>query len=143
MSKAMTAEEIERFLAGQSIYRIACSAEGRQYVVPMIYAYHEGAMYGFTRDGMKLRMLRANPEVCIEVDRLDWPRSWESVIAWGTFEELTGDAAKEGAMVVLSRLANLEQSDESRERTERATASEEPAIVYRIVLGEKSGRYER
>jgi uncharacterized protein len=128
--------EIEEFLRGQRIARLGCHAGGATYVVPLIYAYDDGAVVAVTTEGRKTAMLRENPRVCVEVDEYDTDGrgSWRSVIAYGTSEELTGD----GILAALTLL---------RERFARAagrSAESRPlgpdVVVLRIQLDEISGR---
>src|SRR5579864_8874055 len=83
--------EIERLLSEEFVGRLACSADGRPYVVPIAYAYHDGYIYSHTTEGLKVRMMRRNRNVCFEVDRVQDEFNWRSVVAWGTFEELRGE----------------------------------------------------
>jgi uncharacterized protein len=39
-------------------------------------------------------MMRRNPEVCFEVDRVEDLVNWDSVIGWGTYEERYGSQAE-------------------------------------------------
>ena len=79
--------EIGEFLRGQRIARLGCHADGVTYVVPLIYAYGDGAVVAVTTEGRKTAMLRENPRVCVEVDEYDadGKGSWRSVIAHGTY----------------------------------------------------------
>jgi hypothetical protein len=138
----LTTEEIDDFLHGQAIGRIGCYAFGRPYVVPITYAYDGVAVYGHSRQGLKMRAMRSNPSVCFEVDRMESPAQWQSVIAFGTFSELAAEEAEIGMQLLRRRLAPLVPS---------ATAVPDgllhpsglPWSVFRIVLAERSGRYER
>ena len=78
-------DEIEEFLLSQRIARLGCHAGGETYVVPVIYAYGDGALVTVTQEGRKVAMLRENPRVCVEVDEYDTDGrgSWRSVIAYG------------------------------------------------------------
>ena len=58
-------DEIEEFLLGQRIARLGCHAGGETYVVPVIYAYGDGAIVTVTQEGRKVGMLRENPRVCV------------------------------------------------------------------------------
>ena len=91
--RELSRDEIEDFLRGQRIARLGCHADGQTYVVPVIYAYEDGAVVTVTTEGRKVAMLRENPRVCVEVDEYDADAkgSWRSVIAQGTSEELSGD----------------------------------------------------
>ena len=84
------------------IGRIGCFAFGRPYVVPVTYAYDGVAVYAHSREGLKLRMMRNNPNVHFEVDSVEGCSTWKSVIALGTFSELEAREA-EFAMEILRR----------------------------------------
>ncbi len=141
--------EIEDVLEHELLGRIGCHAGDRTYVVPVTYAYEGGAVYGHSAEGLKLRMMRANPNVCFEVDRMDDLATWRSVIAWGRFEELRGAEADHGFALLMARLLPVavtsETSHPHKSLTHQYRAQEEglSAVVYRIALSEKSGRFER
>src|SRR5690349_3689996 len=96
----LTEQEIDLVLRNQRVGRIGCHADGVTYVVPVGYAYDGMAVYVLSAEGMKLNMMRANPRVCFEVEQVEHWANWQSVIAWGNFEELTDDDA-ESAMRLL------------------------------------------
>ena len=83
----LSKEEIEEVLKSNVIGRIGCTGNGRIYVVPITYVYDDGYVIGHTKEGMKIEFLRENPECCFEVDEMKGISHWQSVIAWGTFEE--------------------------------------------------------
>jgi nitroimidazol reductase NimA-like FMN-containing flavoprotein (pyridoxamine 5'-phosphate oxidase superfamily) len=128
--------EIDEFLRTQRIARLGCHADGVTYVVPLIYAYEDGAVVAVTTDGRKTAMLRENPQVCVEVDEYDADGrgSWRSVIAQGRYEELAGDAVEPALALLRERF----------ERTAGRTAEPRPlspgVVVLRIALDEVSGR---
>jgi nitroimidazol reductase NimA-like FMN-containing flavoprotein (pyridoxamine 5'-phosphate oxidase superfamily) len=134
--RELSRDEVEEFLRGQRIARLGCHADGVTYVVPLIYAYADGAVFAVTTEGRKTAMLRANPHVCVEVDEYDVDEkgSWRSVIAYGNFEELSGDAIEPALRLLRERFA----------RTSGRTAEPRPlgagVVVLRITLGELSGR---
>ena len=99
--------QIEDFLKTEFIGRIGCYADGKVYVVPVTYVYENGYIYGHTKDGLKIQMMRNNPNVCFEIDRMKNMRNWESVIAYGIFEELKGDESKNGLEILLKRLVSI------------------------------------
>jgi uncharacterized protein len=134
--RELSPEEIEEFLRGQRIARLGCSAGGETYVVPVIYAYEDGAVVTVTTEGRKTRMLRENPRVCVEVDEYDADSngSWRSVIAQGTSEELAGDAIEAALSLLRSRFSR----NAGREAAPRPLG--EGVVVLRIRLEEMSGR---
>ena len=137
----LTSEEIDEVLHSEAIGRIGCHAFGRTYVVPVTYAYDGLAIYAHSREGLKLRMMRSQPNVCFEVDRMTSPSAWKSVIAMGTFSELTADAADLAMAILRRRLAPLVPSATSVPDG-HLHPSGMPWSVFRILLGERTGRFE-
>ena len=134
--RELSPSEIDEFLRGQRIARLGCTAGGVAYVVPLIYAYEEGAVVAVTTEGRKTAMLRENPRVCVEVDEYDadGKGSWRSVIAQGRYEQLTGDAVEPALTLLRERFA----------RTAGRAAEPRPrgpnVVVLRVNLDEVSGR---
>jgi nitroimidazol reductase NimA-like FMN-containing flavoprotein (pyridoxamine 5'-phosphate oxidase superfamily) len=136
----LTPEEIDAFLREEVVGRIGCTGRGDLYVVPIIYAYEDGAAYVLTTEGRKTRMMRANPEVCFEVDRYDADTgSWRSVIAYGRYEELEGADAEAARTLLAHRFE--ERTGRRRERP--SGGGEMPFVAFRVAFAEKSGREVR
>lgn len=154
----------EILLKTEQVGRLACHAAGKTYVVPVTYVFERGAIYGHTNPGLKLEMLRSNPAVCFEVDHLDNMANWRSVVAWGTFEELTGTAKANALDILFQRLTPVIRSQTSlptkgaipedftkeeikQKSTEKAMADmkirPQKGVVYRINLTEMTGRFEK
>jgi uncharacterized protein len=62
-------EQINAVLFNEVVGRIGCHGEGRTYIVPITYVFDGDAVYGHSAEGLKIRMMRANPNVCFEVDQ--------------------------------------------------------------------------
>ena len=146
----LDAAQIDQVLHSELVGRIGCCAEEHVYVVPVFYAYDGTYVYGHANEGMKIRMLRANPEVCFEVDHVESLINWQSVIAWGRFEELEGDQADLAEQVLVQRVKPfLAAAIGEPLRQSRASGSvsdataEQRAIVYRIALTKRTGRSEQ
>lgn len=140
-------EEIEEVLTRQVIGRIGCHADGITYIVPISYAYDGVFVYGHTREGMKINMMRKNAKVCFEVDELKDMANWKSVIAWGVFEELINeDDRKQGLKKLTQRILPIISSETTHLFPHWPFPSEDlsciKGIVFRIRLHEKSGRFE-
>jgi nitroimidazol reductase NimA-like FMN-containing flavoprotein (pyridoxamine 5'-phosphate oxidase superfamily) len=139
--------QIEQLLHEQVIGRIGCHASGRTYVVPTTYAYIDGAIICHTGDGLKVRMMRENPEVCFEIEDLRHLPKWSSVIAFGRYEELAGEEAYRAWEQLTARLgasppAPAAMPYEGAGATEAVTREARPHVVFRIKLADKTGRYE-
>ena len=141
--------QIDDILGSQAVGRIGCHAGGRTYVVPITYVYDgTSSVYFHSNEGLKIRMMRANPSICFEVDVVFDLANWQSVIAWGRFEELTGEAATNGLELVMKRLLPFITGEtttpshglpfsphQEKLRTE--------VIVARVALTEITGRFEK
>ena len=138
----LTPEEIDEMLRSEAIGRIGCYAFGRPYVVPITFAYDGVAVYGHSREGLKLRMMRSHPSVCFEVDRMEGLSDWRSVIAMGTFSELQAKQAETAMELLRRRIGPLVPSSTSVPDGLTHTSGM-PWSVFRIVLGERTGRFER
>jgi uncharacterized protein len=143
----LDAEQIDQVLRTELVGRIGCCAAGQIYIVPMFYAYDGTYIYGHSNEGMKLRMLRASPQVCFEVDHVEGLDNWQSVIAWGRFEELAGAQAEQAEQLLVQRVKPLLTtaiSQSARASSRSGSLSDDPAagraIIYRIALTERTGR---
>ncbi len=101
----LTAEEIELVLEKERIIRIAFSADGEQFVVPVFYTWYDGALCGLTTPGRKTAMAAKNPNVGFQVDStvMTGPWEWASVVGQGTFEHVA-EARDYGAFAAALQL---------------------------------------
>lgn len=149
MLGSLSAGEIEDLIGTEVVARLACHAEGRTYVVPVTYAYDGNALFVQSADGMKVRMMRQNPVVCVEIDHIDNLANWRSVVAWGRFEQLFGIDATAALARLHARLQPLMVSETTpavetlAEGETRVRSGNGHASIYRIHLFEKTGRFER
>ena len=149
----LTERQMVRLLQTEAVGRLGCHDEDRTYVVPISYVYHKGCIYGHSGLGMKVEMMRANPQVCFEVDHIENLANWQSVIAWGTYEELDGEEADRAMALLVGRLTPLisEQGGYLPHPLNGHGGSTEHilhrasrhGVVYRIQITEKTGRYEK
>jgi uncharacterized protein len=84
----MTQEARSGLLSRTHLARLACCQGDKPYVVPCYLAYNDDCLYGFSTVGQKIEWMRANPNVCVEVEEVVSPEEWASLIVVGRFEEL-------------------------------------------------------
>ena len=135
MIAELARSEIDELLHAQLVGRIGCHADGCTYVVPVIYAYDGDAVYVASVEGRKLRMMRANPRVCFEVDEYRGRGSWRSVVVQGVYEELDADGAARALGLLAGRFAPAVDGEPLR-RHESAGAM----VCFRIRVVEATGR---
>lgn len=140
--------QIEYLLYCQVVGRIGCYSGNEVYVVPITYAYDGSYIYGHTREGKKIDMMRKNPNVCFQIDVVDNMSNWRSVISWGKFEELKDPKEREEAMRILLDRVNPIMTGEttvnhSMKDSHNKYTEAMQGVVYRIELHKKTGRYEK
>lgn len=139
--------QIETLLATQLIGRIGCYANGSSYIVPISFAYDGESVYAHTHEGQKTAMMRTNPEVCFEVDDVRDTANWQSVIAWGRYEELSEPREREHALrVLMNRELPLSSSSTTHLGQHWPFSSGDldkiKGVVFRIRLQTMTGRFE-
>lgn len=122
---------IEALLRTALVGRIACCQhdEGRPYLVPLAYGYDGESAYAISGPGRKLAIMREQPLVTFEVDEATAEDRWRSVIADGEFEEITDPDARSRAIKIVAPSAGTDSVSPD-------------AIVYRLRLSNKTGRFE-
>jgi nitroimidazol reductase NimA-like FMN-containing flavoprotein (pyridoxamine 5'-phosphate oxidase superfamily) len=139
-------QAVDALLGSEVVGRVGCHADGRTFVVPFSYVYVDGAVYGHTSEGRKIEMMRDNPAVCFEVDRVRGPMHWDSVVADATYEELDAEESQRAFGLLVERLVPLMAEPDAGPDDEPGMvmdlASARP-VVFRLRLGERTGRFQR
>lgn len=145
----LTNEQIEEVLKQNILGRIGCNNGKKTYVVPVNYVYDGKFIIAHSVEGMKIEMMRKNPDVCFEVDEMKSYTHWKSVIAWGQYQELTDERDRYYAMkLFVDRMMHTKISETAipPETTEKRVHPRSPGnirpVIYRIVIVEKTGRFE-
>jgi len=140
--------EIEELLRKETVGRIGCSDGNTVYVVPISYAYDGEYIYCHTHEGLKVAIMRKNPNVCFEVDHLQNMANWQSVIAHGKFEELKeADLLYHALEKLHGRMLPLVSSETTHLSPDwpfpPAGFAKIEGVTFRIRLEQKSGRFEK
>ncbi len=149
MLGVLTDKQVEKMLHREIIGRIGCSFDGKVYVIPINFGYDGKCVYARSKEGLKIKAMRKDQNVCFEVDRLQKSGDWESVIVWGKFEELKSVKEQINAMKVFTRqIAGFVKSEKAfpSHGIPRGPGKENDPfkeIVFKIVITEKSGRFEK
>jgi len=145
--------QCEQILRMEILARLGCCAGGRPHVVPIAYAYDDGAFYLRSAEGTKVRLMRESPSVCLQVDHILDLANWRSVIVWGTFRELRDAEASDGMQRIMRRLFAWAGDADRRPAPSfseidgaighRAVGPGRGAVVGRIDVTEMTGRYQQ
>ena len=117
--------------------RLGCIAADWPYVVPVNYYFDGDNIYIHTLPGKKLDALRVNPRVCLQVDEIKDPYNWRSVIAYGTFEEISNEETQENILTKLySRLPHMTPVESRLVKGMKGT------VVFRVKVEEVTAMAE-
>jgi len=142
-------EQIIKLLNEQTIGRIGVSAGNMTYIVPITYIYDNNFLIGHTRTGQKVDMMRKNPNVCFEIDKMKDMSNWESVIIQGVYEELEGDTANTAFQKFFTRIKPMLPSITAHPHENIAKirttdiSKKTHSVIFRIRIIEKTGRFEK
>jgi uncharacterized protein len=141
-------QQINNVLTSQVIGRLACADGNQPYIVPVTYTYDGKYIYGQTNEGMKLEMLRKNPNVCFEVDMMTDMRNWQCVVVTGKFEELKSKAAEKAKEILFGKVFMLMTSSTVHAHEHEAGGKVDDStrvkhVMYRIKIKKITGRFEK
>ena len=103
-------EDAHQVLARNHVGRIAYSFHDRVDIEPISYVFGDGAIYMRTAPGSKLETLAHSPWVAFEVDEVEGPLDWRSVVAHGTvytLHESGSEVARATYRTALERIRQL------------------------------------
>ena len=129
--------DARKILSEGSLGRLGCISAGWPYVVPVNYFFDGKYIYIHALPGKKVDALRANPRACLQVDEITDSYNWRSVIAYGTFEEVSNEETRENILTRLySRLPHLTPVESQLVKGMSGT------VVFRIKVEDVTGMAE-
>jgi nitroimidazol reductase NimA-like FMN-containing flavoprotein (pyridoxamine 5'-phosphate oxidase superfamily) len=145
----LTNPQMDEVLHNNRLGRLGCNDGKLTYIVPVSYVYDGRNIICHAVPGQKIRIMRKNPSVCFLVDEIRNFTSWKSVICWGEYEELTDEWERFSAMkLFVDRTMKLKISETavppeiSGNRVHPRSPGNIKPVIYRIIIREKTGRYE-
>jgi len=139
MITRMSEEEARSLLRAGRLARLGCVADGYPYVVSVNYVFDGESVISHSLPGLKIDAMRAFPRVCLQVDELRDQTRWQSVLAFGTFEEIEKSDDREHAMnLLLSLFPHLTPV----ESLIAVDAGAPAPVVYRVRVERITGRSE-
>jgi nitroimidazol reductase NimA-like FMN-containing flavoprotein (pyridoxamine 5'-phosphate oxidase superfamily) len=136
MISKLSEEESLSLLRGKRIARLGCVAGLEPYVVPLNYVFEDRSVLSHSLPGRKLTAMRENSRVCVQVDDITDLCSWKSVIAYGTYEEISESTERARAM---NRLLSLFPKLTPVESLIAEDAASPAPVVFRIRVDSITG----
>lgn len=136
-----------KLLSQNYIGHLAYTFNNKPFVVPITYYYDSinNTVIGYSGKGHKIKALRINRDVSMEVSVVNSVNNWESVMVQGIYREFEGSTAKinlhkfsEGVKAIINNREgkNLEFIGEFSSKIYK----EGPPIVFKIEIEELTGR---
>ena len=138
----MTPDECAELLRRTHLGRLACSKDGQPYVVPVHFSFdrERRCVYGFSLVGQKVRWMRENPLVCLEVDNVTDANRWQTLVAFGRYEEM-GDTPADAPARQRAQDLFQERPEWWQPAAAKLGSAENHAVVlYRIQIERMTGR---
>jgi len=136
--RVLARTECEAILARNHVGRVAFSFHDRVDIQPIHYVYEAGWLFCRTSPGSKLETLEHNRWLAFEVDEVQGPFDWRSVVVHGTFHRIDPDGSER------DRAATARAVHLLRQIAPDAFTGDDPApfrsVIFRVSIGEMTGR---
>jgi nitroimidazol reductase NimA-like FMN-containing flavoprotein (pyridoxamine 5'-phosphate oxidase superfamily) len=141
----LEAAECAAILQRTTLGRLGCSHDDQPYVVPIYFSYDVDlhCLYGFSSIGQKVRWMRHNPKVCVQVDEIEGQHHWQTVVVVGKYQEIHEDPLEADSR---RRAEQLFQERSTWWLPGAAAVSDRPrehAVMFRITIERLTGRRAR
>ncbi|MBS1796796.1 MAG: pyridoxamine 5'-phosphate oxidase family protein [Acidobacteria bacterium] len=94
----MSSGEIKDLLKRIGYGHLGMARGVHPYIVPIHYAFDDPNVYIYTTEGKKTEILKANPEVCLQVEEVRSDTDWASILVTGEAVKLRKKADRERAL---------------------------------------------
>jgi nitroimidazol reductase NimA-like FMN-containing flavoprotein (pyridoxamine 5'-phosphate oxidase superfamily) len=149
MVSTLTNEEIEVVLTRNALGRLGCNDGFNSYVFPVNYLYDGKYILCQSLSGFKIQVMRQNKRVCLLVDEVADFTNWKSVMVLGEYQELNDKRARYVVIkAFIKRMLHIKVTDTALftqlNKTKNTYSNSDSCrpIIYRIMIDEKTGKYE-
>ena len=136
----LSEEESLQMLGTGRVARLGCIVDGGPYIVPINYYFEAGCIYSHSLPGLKISALKKNPRACLQVDVVKSDVQWDSVLAFGNYEEVTNPSERSN---ILNKLLQRFPMLTPVESAIFEDAGPPSVIVFRIRIARLSGVAEK
>lgn len=145
----LSEQEIEELLKDNTWGHLGCNDGFNTYVYPVNYLYDGKFILCHSQNGAKVKVMRQNSRLCLQVDEVVDHKNWKSVMVLGDFQELQDERERNNAMkafVERQMLVKLTDSYLPEIKGDQidniGPHKDTKPVIYRVIIDEKTGRYE-
>lgn len=139
--ESLDSPTIHEVLGRNTLGRLAFSFQDRVDIRPLSYTFRDEWIFGRTSPGEKLLTVRHHRWVAFQVDEIEGPFDWVSVVAHGPFYLL--DPEESQKLADLAKEARTLIQEEDPRAFTSADATPERTLLFGIAIQELSGRRGR
>ena len=138
----LTPDECADVLQTSAIGRLGCARDGQPYVVPVAFSFdrERGCLYSFSTVGQKIRWMRDNPMVCVEVEDVADRNHWRTVVVFGRYQEIHEAPEEADARQRAETLFRQRPEWWFPAAAKVGTKEHHAVVVYRIQIDRMTGR---
>ena len=138
----LKAEECAEVLGRTYVGRLGCARHDQPYIVPIFFAYDHGrkCIYAFSMLGQKIKWMRENPKVCLEVEEITDRNHWTTVLVFGRYEEIPKSAEEAPARQRAEQLFQKRQEWWLPGAGKVKSREHDHMVIYRIHIDRITGR---
>jgi nitroimidazol reductase NimA-like FMN-containing flavoprotein (pyridoxamine 5'-phosphate oxidase superfamily) len=138
----LTPAECLEVLHRSDFGRLGCAHHNQPYIVPIHFSFDAigPCVYAFSTVGQKIKWMRENPKVCIEVEDITDKDHWTTVLAFGRYEEMGDSPADKAARATAERLFQQRPEWWLPGAAKVAAGEHHAVLVYRIQITRLTGR---
>ena len=100
----MDVDEIQELISRENFAHLGCSQMDVPYVVPINYAFVDPYIYIYTTEGKKSEFLTANPNICLQIEKIKSRTDWRSVIIDGHVHSVKDVHERERAVAAILKI---------------------------------------
>lgn len=134
-------DECKDLLSRLSVGHLACALENQPYIVPVCFSYESECLDVFSTVGQKIKWMRQNPKVCLQVNEIRDRSNWMSVVVNGIYLELCEPQytiEKQQARKRLAKISDWWQTPLAGRREQTNDLAIEP-VFFRIDVASMTG----
>jgi nitroimidazol reductase NimA-like FMN-containing flavoprotein (pyridoxamine 5'-phosphate oxidase superfamily) len=135
----MGSDDINDLIETSSFGHLGCSRDDEPYVVPINYAFVEPHLYIYTTEGKKADILKSNPRVCLQIERIKDRTDWESVVIHANAHEVSDADEREKAVRAILKI-NPTLTPAISVQWMDDWVRENIEILFRLDISSKTGR---
>jgi nitroimidazol reductase NimA-like FMN-containing flavoprotein (pyridoxamine 5'-phosphate oxidase superfamily) len=150
MIRTLNERESFRLLESNYIGNLSYIYQNRPFIAPITYFFDKAndVIICYSAEGHKINAMRKNNSVSLGVSDVDSVNSWNSVLAQGTFLELSGSDAKAQLHIFSLGVKDLIINKEHRKLDFISEFSskiykDELSVVFQIKVDEITGKMRR